>query len=141
MTQQEFYSRTLVSVDSKEFDAINEVYMKSELDKDKFCELWCKMNPMRVAKAKEDIKKQEELQELKWDLANLYWSRQSLDFEASMRLADNEFSDEEKVMLSKVGISLEEEPQYSNCYVRRFKNTYQVIAEVESYLNKVNENK
>ncbi len=52
MTQQEFTQRTQVEVSNKEFDAINEVYMNSDLDKDEFCKMWVKMNKTRVRAAK-----------------------------------------------------------------------------------------
>ena len=62
MTKLEFINRTLVEVSEKEFDAINEVYMNSELDKDEFCKMWMKMNKTRVKNAKANImlKKREE---------------------------------------------------------------------------------
>lgn len=56
MTQQEFTQRTLVAVSTKEFWAIHEVYMNSDLDKDDFCKAWAKMNASRVKAAKEAIK-------------------------------------------------------------------------------------
>lgn len=52
MTQQEFTQRTNVEVSYKEFEAINEVYMNSDLDKDEFCKMWVKMNKTRVQNAK-----------------------------------------------------------------------------------------
>ena len=52
MTQQEFFNRTGVEVSNDEFWAINEMYNYSEVDKDEFCKLWCKMNPVRVKNAK-----------------------------------------------------------------------------------------
>ena len=52
MTQQEFTQRTNVEVSNKEFEAINEVYMNSDLDKDEFCKMWVKMNKTRVQNAK-----------------------------------------------------------------------------------------
>lgn len=52
MTQQEFTKRTLVEVSNSEFDMINEFYMNCECDKDEFCKMWVKMNPIRVEKAK-----------------------------------------------------------------------------------------
>lgn len=60
MTHQEFTSRTLVEVSTEEFWAINEVYNHSDLDKDEFCKMWCKMNSSRVADAKAQIKAQAE---------------------------------------------------------------------------------
>ena len=52
MTQQEFTQRVNVEVSKKEFEAINEVYMNSDLDKDEFCKMWVKMNKTRVQNAK-----------------------------------------------------------------------------------------
>jgi len=52
MTQQEFTQRTNVEVSYNEFDAIHEVYMNSDLDKDEFCKMWVKMNKTRVENAK-----------------------------------------------------------------------------------------
>ena len=51
MTQQEFTQRVNVEVSNKEFEAINEVYMNSDLDKDEFCKMWVKMNKTRVQNA------------------------------------------------------------------------------------------
>ena len=52
MTQQEFTQRVNVEVSNKEFEAINEVYMNSDLDKDEFCKMWVKMNKTCVQNAK-----------------------------------------------------------------------------------------
>ena len=52
MTQQEFTQRVNVEISNKEFEAINEVYMNSDLDKDEFCKMWVKMNKTRVQNAK-----------------------------------------------------------------------------------------
>ena len=59
MTKQEFTQRTLVEVSNQEFNAINEVYMNSEVDKDEFCKMWCKMNANRVKAAKVERKIQQ----------------------------------------------------------------------------------
>ena len=55
MTQQEFTQRVNVEVSNKEFEAINEVYMNSDLDKDEFCKMWVKMNKTRVQNAKVEL--------------------------------------------------------------------------------------
>lgn len=47
MTKQEFEARA-IKVSDKEFEAINEVYMNCDLDKDEFCKVWKKMNQSRV---------------------------------------------------------------------------------------------
>lgn len=54
MLQQEFENRVKMSVSVEEFNAINHVYMVSDLDKDEFCKMWCKMNFKRVAAAKKE---------------------------------------------------------------------------------------
>jgi hypothetical protein len=59
MTQQEFTQRTMVEVSNNEFWAINEVYNNSDLNKDEFCKMWCKMNASRVDAAKRKIKEQQ----------------------------------------------------------------------------------
>ena len=52
MTQQEFFERTMVEVSNDEFFAIHEVYCNSDLDRDEFCKMWCKMNKTRVQNAR-----------------------------------------------------------------------------------------
>ena len=64
MLQSEFTERTKVQVSDEEFEAINEVYMNSDLDKDSFCVLWCKMNRSRVEAAKATIKEQKKIESL-----------------------------------------------------------------------------
>lgn len=71
MTTQEFTTRTGVTVTPKEFDAIHEVYANSEIDKDEFCKMWCKMNPARVAAAKAEKAQQEERNARKAEAAEL----------------------------------------------------------------------
>lgn len=60
MTQKEFFNRTGVYVSDKEWWAINEVYNYSDLDKDEFCKMWCKMNKTRVERVKGEKKQQQE---------------------------------------------------------------------------------
>lgn len=52
MTKQEFFERTQVEVSNREFWSIVDVYNNSDLDKDAFCKMWCKMNASRVKEAK-----------------------------------------------------------------------------------------
>lgn len=59
MTQVEFEKRVEMTISSNEFDAINVVYMNSDLDKDEFCKMWVKMNKSRVSAYKEKEKEQE----------------------------------------------------------------------------------
>lgn len=62
MTIQEFYNRTGVEVSADEFWNIHEVYVKSELDKDGFCKMWCRMNARRVKRWADERKRREMLE-------------------------------------------------------------------------------
>ena len=62
MTIQEFYNRTGVEVSADEFWNIHEVYVKSELDKDEFCKMWCRMNARRVKRWADERKRREMLE-------------------------------------------------------------------------------
>lgn len=75
MTQQEFTNRTQVEVSYNEFNAINEVYMNSDLDKDEFCKMWVKMNHRRVAIYKAEKKateRRQKVREILWNVWNKY---------------------------------------------------------------------
>lgn len=61
MNKQEFENRVLVKVSEVEYEAIETVYMNSDLDKDEFCKLWCKMNARRVKMVKDAIKEQKRI--------------------------------------------------------------------------------
>ena len=53
MTRNEFMIRTQFAISEKEYAAVEVVYMASDLDKDEFCKMWCKMNKSRVQAARE----------------------------------------------------------------------------------------
>lgn len=61
MNKQEFESRVLVNVSEVEYEAIEIVYMNSDLEKDEFCKLWCKMNHKRVKAVKDAVKEQKRI--------------------------------------------------------------------------------
>lgn len=63
MTPLEFAQRTAIMPSAKEFRIITCMYLTSEVDKDEFCKLWCKMHPQRVRFAKEQ--KRLELEQFK----------------------------------------------------------------------------
>ena len=63
--QQEFEARVKMTVSSKEFMSINEVYMNSDLDKDEFCKEWVKMNRKRVDNALAEEKERQRLSAIK----------------------------------------------------------------------------
>ena len=60
MLYSEFVERTGVTVDAKEYAAIEEVYYNFDGDKDEFCAWWCKGNESRVNAAKEKAKEAQE---------------------------------------------------------------------------------
>ena len=64
MTKQEFENRTLVNVSFEEYEHIESVYMSSDLEKDEFCKMWCKMNKSRVNKAKGAIKEAKRIESM-----------------------------------------------------------------------------
>lgn len=65
MTQKEFTERTKVEVSAEEFEVINTMYMGSSLDKDAWCKQWCKLNDLRVANAKAEMKAKAEAEALR----------------------------------------------------------------------------
>ena len=72
MTKQEFFERTKVEVSNDEFEIINEFYMSCECDKDEFCKMWCKMNPVRVKNFKIERKWQQKAAAYKNALSNWF---------------------------------------------------------------------
>lgn len=56
MLQHEFESRVGIEVSAKEYAAIEQVYMSSDVEKDEFCKLWAKMNRQRIARIKAEKK-------------------------------------------------------------------------------------
>ena len=56
MLQHEFESRVGIEVSAKEYAAIEQVYMSSDVEKDEFCKLWAKMNCQRIARIKAERK-------------------------------------------------------------------------------------
>lgn len=71
MTQKEFETRVGIGVSADEFDAINVVYMNSDLYKDAFCELWVKMNKNRIAEKKAEQREMENKQQIILDLFDI----------------------------------------------------------------------
>lgn len=113
MNKQEFENRVLVNVSEVEYEAIETVYMNSDLEKDEFCKLWCKMNHKRVKEVKDAIKEQkriakmsmfEYVSEFVLNMANKASEENGgcqliiNDTEADLEFIDNWF-DEEKITL------------------------------------------
>lgn len=127
MTQQEFTNRVKVSVSSTEYEAIETVYMNSDLDKDEFCKLWVKMNFKRVVKAKEERIAKEKEQETKGLLFAIATKPRCKDF---TKLADVFYTKTEKKLLESVGIGMQEEIDG----IARFKSVSTITYEVNKYL-------
>lgn len=107
MTQQEFEARTAVKVNAREFEAIHSVYMASDIEKDEFCAMWCKMNASRVKAAKRAAKRQATMGKLaSMVMRNAEWS----DTEHYNTIAAPVLTDTEKALLASAGITVVEEP-------------------------------
>lgn len=63
MMKQEFEERVGMKVSNEEFDAINLVYMNSDIEKDEFCKMWAKMNAKRISAYRKAEKEKQEKHE------------------------------------------------------------------------------
>ena len=136
MTQQEFTQRTNVEVSYNEFNAIHEVYMNSDLDKDEFCKMWVKMNKTRVEKAKAEAKAQEEEMAKMDYLYNLYHKYNDLnnDFQLYWEV----LTQKEQDQLTAYGFSMTES-RYSypfNKYLDAPKTMSTVKYDIYKYIHK-----
>lgn len=127
MTRNEFETRTGVQVTDTEFWSINEVYNNSNVDKDEFCRLWCKMNPVRVATAR-SAKTAEEKRMQEMEKAMDIVSRScKFDFDAdgmlTLRKRDINF-------LESIGIDMYDTYGYKKLYTIRYEilKKYKLIA-------------
>lgn len=127
MTQQEFFNRTNVEVSSKEYEAIEMVYMNSDLDKDTFCKMWVKMNQTRVEQAKK-----EELQRTAEETKRNYlydFLNQNFDW---TKLATEYVSYDESKKFKEYGFDVEEYNPYIG--INMFKSISTFVFEIKQYL-------
>lgn len=122
MTYQEFTTRTNVEVSTKEFDAINEVYMNSDVDKDEFCKMWCKMNAVRVERAIAEKKAAEKEEKLVWELAQIANREYTIDEYGEV--AEEVLTKKQIKLMNEAGISLEKEV-YNMCF-----NCYHIVPRI-----------
>jgi hypothetical protein len=106
MTQQEFTALAKVEVTEREYRAIEEVYLNSDLDKYEFAKMWMKMNKSRVQAAKEEARakaEKEAIQDKAYKLFNATKREDShlLIAMANLSLAEQEF-------LENIGITIDE---------------------------------
>lgn len=109
MTQKEFEIRAM-EVTSKEFESINVVYMYSDLDKDEFCKMWCKMNQKRVNAYKEAKRKAEMDADNKSKVFDIYQNLYTgLTYDQKFSLmATQVLKKDEKAFLDSIGIKTED---------------------------------
>lgn len=108
MRQFEFEERVKMHVSQKEYEAIEEVYMNSDLDKDEFCKMWVKMNKSRVKEAQEQEKKRQEASELKDKAWELYFKLRDAiiyDFDKWSEYCHLFLSQKEQALLEKLGMT------------------------------------
>lgn len=106
MLQHEFENRVGMKVSATEYNAIEEVYMASEIDKDAFCKLWIGMNRMRIKSYKAKQKEMAEEAKLRWYLIDLRFKLRSVSREKQTTFAELYISNRDRKNLEKAGISL-----------------------------------
>ena len=108
MTRIEFEERTgVINVSANEFEAIHTVYMASDLDKDEFCKMWCKMNRSRVERAKQESRQAQKYADLFAIEAKFLLMAIKADGKYDNEFADNFLTKKEKDLLSEFGIEMQ----------------------------------
>ena len=133
MTQSEFEKIVKMTVDPKEYEAINAVYGYSDLTKYEFCVLWMQMNKSRVKKAREEAKareKQEKLNDKLWKIIGKYgWK----DYQWKERtLAHTALNQREEKTIEEAGLKLKEYNHEAGHYL--YKRMSTVLWEIRKYL-------
>lgn len=105
--QFEFEEKVKMQVSQKEYEAIELVYLNSDLGKDEFCRMWVKMNKSRVEKAKEEAKKKREAEEQKnkaWILYLKVKNTIESDFDTWNDYSDCHLNQKERMFLTELGM-------------------------------------
>lgn len=130
MTQKEFTNRTKVQVTSFEFDAIHICYLASDLDKDEFCKMWCKMNASRVMDAKVaqiEAEREARNRDFAFSIVNRGYTWAEFN-----EFADNFFSSYEKDFLrTRLGIEMQ---GVNSNGVPYFRAVSSILADLNNYL-------
>lgn len=108
MLQSEFKERTGVDVSFDEYQAIEKVYMASDLDKDEFCKTWCKMNASRIKAAKKAMAEKVAKDKARTRLFNII---RKLEKERHYNIAEEPLtvsflSESDVTFLQKIGIQM-----------------------------------
>ena len=133
MLQSEFQNIVKMTVEPKEFEAVNTVYMNSDLNKYEFCALWIKMNQSRVNKAKEEAKanaKAEALRDKLWNIIAKFgdkdWSWKERTF------ASTALNKREEKAIEEAGLKLMEYNHYEQRNV--YKRMSTILWDIRKYL-------
>ena len=126
MRQFEFEERVKMHVTQKEYEAIETVYLYSDLDKDEFCRMWVKMNKSRVER---EVKKEKEIRKENEDRAKLWDIRAKMDKDYA-NLAVNVLNARERAFLERKGFRFEED-RYGQTW---FKTVSSLRYEIGCYL-------
>ena len=109
MRQFEFEDRVGMTVSQREYEAIETVYLFSDLDKDEFCKMWVKMNKSRVEEAKEEERKRREADVLKDKAWLLYFKVKNMieeDFDKWNDYCNCCLSQKELSLVEKLGMKV-----------------------------------
>ena len=109
MRQFEFEERVKVRVSPKEYEAIETVYLYSDLDKDEFCKMWVKMNKKRVEEAMELEKKAKERLELEDRAWQVYFKVKNVidaDFDKWSSYCSSVLNHKEQRLVEKLGFKI-----------------------------------
>lgn len=136
MTKQEFETRVKMQVSEKEYLAIEEVYMSSDVDKDEFCKYWSKMNHKRIASAIAKEREATQLSELKDKVFAVYEAINGICWEDASKIAEEYLTKAQKKVLALAGISLEETriDGFTGYEVTDYKRVYSVSYEASKFL-------
>ncbi len=133
MLQSEFENIVKMTVSPAEFEAINTVYMNSDLNKWEFGALWIQMNKSRVAKAKEDAKAKEKLEKLHEKLWNIIGKYGWKDYQWKERmLVYSVLTTREQNTVEEAGLNMKEYDRYAGHYV--YKRMSTMLWEIRKYL-------
>lgn len=105
MLKQEFEKLVGMVITQEEYDAIEIVYTKSDVDKFDFCRYWQKMNESRIASYRTAQKEKEQAQRTKYNLldiaAKLRTKGNSVGFDSNASLC---LTKSDTAILDKFGI-------------------------------------
>ena len=122
MTIQEFQQRTNVIVTNNEFNAINTMYMMSDLDKDAFCKMWKCTNRNFIATRRRQLANAQAFNALKRQLKPFYRKTITISIEKAFWYPSM-LLDEELEMLQAAGINPNQTIDQLRCAVGNFVNT------------------